>query len=43
MGSEILDAISYIKTIIKHKLTINRIAKCLRNNYGEPNWDRRFG
>ena len=39
MGSEILDKISYVKTINKQKATIIQIVKCLRNNYDPPNWD----
>ena len=37
MGSEILDAISYVKTISKEKVTINRIVKCLRTNCSTSN------
>ena len=39
MESEILDALSYGKTINKQKVTINRIVKCLRNKCDVSSWD----
>ena len=39
MESEILDAISYGKTINKQKVTINRIVNCLRNKRDVSSWD----
>lgn len=39
MESEILDAISYGKTINKQKVTNNRIVKCLRNKRDVSSWD----
>ena len=47
MGSEIesetLDAMNYIKIISKEKKTVNRIIKCLHNNYYEVSrsWSRK--
>ena len=37
MGSERLDAVSYIETISTQKVTNNKIVKCLRCNYGTLN------
>ena len=42
MESETLDAMNYIKIISKEKKTVNRIIKCLHNNYEVPrSWSRK--
>ena len=42
MESETLDPMNYIKIISKEKKTVNRIIKCLHNNYEvSRSWSRK--